>query len=117
MRGRDFLVLAKRLATASAEVEWRSGVSRAYYAAFHVARDLMESLGFNVPHADAAHKHMAFRLGNCAHSQVEAAGKDLDILRRHRNLADYDMQPPMPQTRAQRAVQVAEQIIQALDAA
>ena len=54
MTGEDFLPLAIRLAAGRSEPEWRTAVSRAYYAAFHVARDLMENLGFTVPRGDRA---------------------------------------------------------------
>src|SRR5208337_4398264 len=98
MNGRDFLPLARNLAALPTEVAWRSALSRAYYAAFHVARDLLESMGFAVPKADAAHKHLAWRLGNCGAPQVEDAGRKLDILRGDRNSADYDMRHPLPRT-------------------
>jgi hypothetical protein len=35
MNWRDFLPLAARLAGGTTEADWRSAVSRAYYAAFH----------------------------------------------------------------------------------
>jgi uncharacterized protein (UPF0332 family) len=38
MTGADFLPLAHRLAASSSEPEWRTAISRAYYAAFHAAR-------------------------------------------------------------------------------
>ena len=47
--GRDFLTLAQRWVQGTAEGEWRSAVSRAYYAAFHEARQLLRDLGFQVP--------------------------------------------------------------------
>jgi uncharacterized protein (UPF0332 family) len=56
MNGRDFLPLATQLAGGTTEAEWRSAVSRAYYAAFHVARRLLSELGFTVPRADRAHQ-------------------------------------------------------------
>jgi hypothetical protein len=80
MNGRDFLPIARALAAETTEAAWRSALSRAYYAAFHVARELMEGMGFAVPKSDAAHKHMAWRLGNCGHAQVEDIGRKLDIL-------------------------------------
>ena len=52
MNWRDFLVLAGRLGGGAAEAEWRSAVSRAYYAAFHVARLLLSDLKFTIPRAD-----------------------------------------------------------------
>ncbi|HVS37819.1 MAG TPA: hypothetical protein VMS17_19835 [Gemmataceae bacterium] len=46
MNERDFLRLAAVLAGGATEAEWRTAVGRAYYAAFHVARRLLEDLRF-----------------------------------------------------------------------
>ena len=54
MEFRDFLSLSTALVNGSTEAEWRSAVSRAYYAAFHVARQLLLGLRFTVPGADRA---------------------------------------------------------------
>ena len=54
MNWREFLSLAARLASGGAEADWRTAVSRAYYAAFHVARRLFADLNFTVPRADRA---------------------------------------------------------------
>jgi len=59
MTGRDFLALADQLASGGTEAEWRSAISRAYYAAFHVARELLQDLRFSVPHADRAHAYLS----------------------------------------------------------
>jgi uncharacterized protein (UPF0332 family) len=117
MNWRDFLVLAGRLATGTGEADWRTAVSRAYYAAFHVARRLFIDLRFTVPRADRAHQYLVFRLSNCGESVVELAGRDLETLRRLRNRADYDELPALAQPQAAAAVQLAQGIIQALDAA
>jgi hypothetical protein len=63
MTGRDFLTVAEQLAAGGTEAEWRSAISRAYYAAFHVGRELLEDLRFRVPHADRAHAYLSRRLG------------------------------------------------------
>jgi uncharacterized protein (UPF0332 family) len=115
MTGRDFLPVAVQLASGATEAEWRTAVSRAYYAAFHVARDLMEALRFKVPYAEAAHGHMWIRLSNCGEPQVQRAGADLNDLRRRRNQADYDLHRPLFQNRTLALVRLAEQIIQTLD--
>ncbi len=117
MNWRDFLQLATRLAAANTEADWRTGVSRAYYAAFHVARRLLADLRFTVPRADRAHQYLVFRLSNCGESSVEQAGRDLDTLRRLRNRADYDELPILTSAQAAAAVQAADGVIQALDAA
>src|SRR5205823_1929229 len=87
----DLLQLAHRLAAGTTETEWRSPISRAYYEAFHVARQLMFDLHFNIPRTDDAHKYMYLRLNNCGHAQIVAASSDLNSLRAERNEADYDL--------------------------
>jgi uncharacterized protein (UPF0332 family) len=117
MTWRDFLSLAARLATANAEADWRTSISRAYYAAFHVARRLFADLNFAVPRADRAHQYLVYRLSNCGDSATEQAGRDLETLRRLRNRADYDEAPTVTQPQSAAALQLAERIIQALDIA
>jgi uncharacterized protein (UPF0332 family) len=117
MNWRDFLSLANRLAAGTSEADWRTAVSRAYYAAFHITRRLFADLSFTVPRADRAHQYLVYRLSNCGESVLEQAGRDLDTLRRLRNRADYDEVPALAQPQAGAGVRLAEGIIQALDAA
>jgi uncharacterized protein (UPF0332 family) len=117
MNWRNYLFLASRLTTGNAEADWRTAVSRAYYAAFHVARQLFVDLNFVVPRADRAHQYLVFRLSNSGEPSVEQVGRDLDTLRRLRNRADYDEVPPVTAAQATAAVQLAETIIRVLDVA
>jgi uncharacterized protein (UPF0332 family) len=117
MMGRDFLVVANQLASGGTEAERRSAVSRAYYGAFHVAREFMESLKFRVPRADRAHAYLARRLANCGHLRTQQAGTDLITLRGDRNQADYDLHRTITAQLAVLHVRLAEQIVQSLDAA
>lgn len=73
MNGRDFLKSARRLAGGSEEADWRSAASRAYYAAFHAARELLTSLRFRTPRADRAHNYLYVRLNNCGEPSVRRA--------------------------------------------
>jgi uncharacterized protein (UPF0332 family) len=114
---RDYLSVAATLANETTEAEWRSASSRAYYAAFHVARRLLLSLGFRVPHADRAHGYLWLRLSNAGVAEVTSAGGRLNDLRRERNQADYDDRRMILQTDATQNVRLATDIIQALDAA
>jgi uncharacterized protein (UPF0332 family) len=115
MNGRDFLVTADSLVKGPAEADWRSAVSRAYYAAFHVARELLEGLGFQVPQADRAHKYLVFRLCNCGDAGIQQTGYDLDRLRRNRNQADYELGAAISQNTAAARVLLAERIIRVID--
>lgn len=114
---RDYLRLVAALRDGTTEAEWRSASSRAYYAAFHVARRLLLSLGFGVARADRAHAYLWQRLANAGRPDVELAGNRLNHLRGERNAADYDEGRPVGQVLAARHVQTAEQIIHTLDAA
>src|SRR5205807_1980650 len=64
MNPQEFLALARSLAAGGTEAAWRSAVSRAYYAAFHVARELFGALRFTVPYGDQAHRYLTLRLSN-----------------------------------------------------
>src|SRR4051812_7227358 len=114
MTGRDFLTLAARLALGAEEADWRTAVSRAYYAAFHAARSLLTDLGFAVPREERAHKYLAFRLTNAPVGRAPRVGLDLDNLRTERNRADYDLDDPFDVAAAVQHVRIAEQVLQAL---
>jgi uncharacterized protein (UPF0332 family) len=115
MSPRDFLNLADTLVMGSEEAEWRTGMSRAYYAAFHVARALLRQCGFQVPNGEQAHGYIWLRLANCGHPDVQVAASDLKDLRRTRNLADYDLNQPVVPRFAIDQVHIAYTIIELLE--
>ena len=117
MTGRDFLTLAYALATGPDEASWRTAVSPAYYAAFHVARQLLTDVGFTVPYADRAHGYLWLRLQNSGDVAVCQAGADLKDLRGHRNRSDYDFGPRISAHFARTLAQRSERVILALEAA
>ncbi len=112
--GTEFLRLAEHYATGTTEADWRSAVSRAYYAAFHVARAFLTELGFDTPRADAAHAYLWRRLENGGHVPLALAGSRLNQLRGERNRADYDLQTDLRWKDAQAAVKSAAMIVTAL---
>jgi uncharacterized protein (UPF0332 family) len=116
MTPRDFLDVADEWASGNREAEWRSATSRAYYAAFHAARQLLLQAGFAVPTAEQAHAYLWRRLANSGHPDVDQAGNDLGLLRGLRNRADYDLDKPYAQPIALDQVRLATEIIQVLEA-
>ena len=100
MNAREFLDVAEELIAGMYEGHWRSGVSRAYYALFHVARILLQGCGFLVPRADRAHVYLSRRLMNSQHVDMIRAGTWLDDLRGLRNVADYDIDEVVSQAEA-----------------
>lgn len=112
----DYLEVAWSLLEGNREAEWRSAVSRAYYAAFHVARQLLTQCGFTVPRADQAHAYLWLRLSNAEHADVHSVGTRLNDLRKARNRADYELERSVDETTAIEKVQSADDIVELLDA-
>jgi uncharacterized protein (UPF0332 family) len=115
MTGHDFLTVADDLAAGTTEAAWRSAISRAYYAAFHVAREFLIRLGFRVATGDRAHAYLWLRLSNTKDPVADACGQLLQDLRSRRNTADYDLSRPCNQKLAQDAARDALDVIQDLD--
>jgi uncharacterized protein (UPF0332 family) len=90
MDPQEYLDLAGEWAAGLRQGEWRSCVSRAYYAAFHVTRNLLRHAGFHVPEAHRSHGYLWLRLQNSGHPDIRDAGRRLQRLRGLRNEADYD---------------------------
>ena len=114
MDPQTFLTLADEWVQGPTEAHWRSAVSRAYYAAFHVARLLLEELGFEVERGDRAHAYLTHRLCQCGHPEIGAAGTTLINLRRSRNEADYGLKAPFSHRRAIQDVETAHETIAVL---
>lgn len=110
-----FLELADELSTGSRQADWRTAISRAYYAAFHKARSFLGQSGFRVPVAERAHAYLWMRLSNSDHPDVNIAGDNLNRLRSIRNRADYDFNHPLDETTAIERVGIATDIVQLLD--
>ena len=115
MSPRDFLDVAYTLIAGLDEANWCSAVSRAYYAAFHTARQLLEQCGFDPPRSDVAHTYLWIRLANSGHIDIRNSSSELHNLRQARNRADYDLDRPLNQATSLGHVQLGESIIQLLD--
>ena len=66
------------------EAALRSAISRGYCAAFHVAKDLVESLGFALPKDAAAHEKLYILLFNAGIESAKEAAIGLRHLRQRR---------------------------------
>jgi hypothetical protein len=111
MDWRQFRDTADRLANASAEGDWRSAVSRAYYAVFHFFREWFRGQGVDLGKAGQSHANLYLGLLNCGVAAVGPLGSRVDDLREERVAADYDFQKPVRQPGAPAAVQQADRII------
>lgn len=102
MDGNDFLALAGKLAaTANAdEATYRTSVSRAYYGAFHLAKSLLEDLGFTPAANVNVHGFVRHYLNGSGNSNACHAARHLGDLQAARNKADYQLSNPDVATKA-----------------
>jgi uncharacterized protein (UPF0332 family) len=90
----EYLTLAQDLIeTETNEAKQRASISRAYYAAFCVARNYLRDHHNETPkRGENEHKFVADKFQSLAYndSRMREIGNDLSRLRRERNQADYN---------------------------
>ena len=92
MEPRQFLYLAQKLAEHGAyPAEFRSAISRAYYAAFHFGLILLKEMGFSIVQNAFAHEKVYQHLNNSGDDQLSKAASKMNDLRTRRNHADYEL--------------------------
>ena len=89
MDPREFHRLAAQLVGGTSPAEFRTAVSRAYYAAYNVAVQILEEMGFRVSRGPAGHGEVQNRLSNCGDGEVIRVGSQLATLHSKRIQADY----------------------------
>jgi len=118
MNPREFHRLADVLAHGKGPAEFRSAISRGYYAVYLVAVEILAGMGWRISEGPAGHADVQRFLSNCGDPVIERIGSDLSDFRRTRNLADYQPGDKAVEVRAKSLfyVRMAGAMIQALDA-
>jgi uncharacterized protein (UPF0332 family) len=111
MHWSDFQDTAERLADGQSEGDWRSAISRSYYAVFHFFREFLLSSGLDIGRGGQSHFSLYSGLLNCGFAQVAAVASRIDGLRAHRVWADYDLTRSISQRAAEDSVQESETLI------
>jgi uncharacterized protein (UPF0332 family) len=102
------------------EAHLRASISRAYYAAFCIARnylrDDLDDPRLRKQNNDVnEHKYVADELTNSRDKILAKAGKDLSRLRIYRNQSDYDDNVKNILSTAEMSIRLADNIIKAID--
>jgi uncharacterized protein (UPF0332 family) len=100
MRWDEFLDTADRLAAGATEGDWRSAVSRGYYAVFHHFREFLLGQGVDVGQGGACHSNLYVGLNNCGVAVVAPIANRINTLRDARARADYDLRRRVDQRQA-----------------
>ena len=117
MNPRDFHSLALRLANGTTPAEYRSAISRAYYAAYNVAVQFLEAMAIYKPKQGDLHRTLQNRLVASNDPEIRQVGDDLSDFHARRCKADYDMahKGSESQQNALAAMKEASAIIAKLD--
>ncbi|HEY5316041.1 MAG TPA: hypothetical protein VIK18_26170 [Pirellulales bacterium] len=118
MNGTQFYSFAISLAKGPGPAEFRSCTSRAYYGAYHRARELIEHYGVSLPGGTEWHKKVRWILDQSNDAAIKKASAKLNSLRDARNDADYqlsDLQPENARS-AEFNLRTAKEIIDLVDA-
>ena len=93
MNPKEFQHLALRLAEHGAfPSEFRTAISRAYYAVYNIGINLLKELGFTIANNDQAHKQVYYHFNNSGDSELIEVATKIDDLRTQRNHADYHLE-------------------------
>src|SRR5438876_55592 len=111
MQWGEFQDTAERLAHAATEGDWRSAISRGYYAVFHFFREFLAANGLDVGRGGQSHFNLYSGLLNCGFPQVAAIASRIDGLRVHRVWADYDLVRPISNRAAQSSIRESRSLI------
>lgn len=114
IEGRDLMRAFEFMGELNGEVGWRTQAGRAYYAAFLEARSVCE-IHFSYERNRSSREHAD--IARILTRFDPRLGDDLALLRRLRNLADYDLtlSAETTQLQAARSGEYARSIISRLD--
>ena len=115
---RDYLRLAEDLCKQDTEAHYRTAISRAYYAIFNILKIKADHRKVE----GAFHKEFISLLRNpddriidklnISANELREIGANLDVLRRERNIADYDGLQRFDKERALQNIETVKAIFQ-----
>ena len=118
MDPRQFQYLASRLAEHGAyPVEFRTAISRAYYAVFHVGLNLLKEMGFDIFQNAYSHEEVYRHFNNSCDKNLVKAAVKINDLRTRRLHADYELDRTSIEEKknAKMLVQLSERLIETIE--
>ncbi len=86
---RNFLFSAQVLIQGNSEIDYRNAASRAYYAAFHLCRILLEKLPNSPDNIGTSHQRIIDALLFSNDKKLKSLGNKLKVTKELRHKADY----------------------------
>jgi uncharacterized protein (UPF0332 family) len=103
MNGHHFIEIAGMLVANSmgnSAARNRTAISRAYYGVFHCALEFLAQFDVSIPSNPNSHQQTYVKLFQTGIPQAQEAANLLNDLRGERNRADYDLDKPAPEHKA-----------------
>lgn len=110
MHWSEFQATAGRLLQGTSEGDWRSAISRSYYAVFHHLREFLLSHGVDIGQGGQSHFNLYSGLLHCGFQPVARIASRLDDLRLNRVRADYQLGQVIDRSLAVAIVQEAQAV-------
>jgi hypothetical protein len=111
----DLISLAQRLAMADTECEWRSGASRAYYAAYHKTLNAANRCVAPLSANTGYHERLTDRLMEYG-NKGKSIAYELIELKKERTRADYELDEQFSQRDATKLVSKSVNFLPKVDA-
>lgn len=90
MEPKEFVIFANELLKSKCgPPEVRTAISRSYYAAFHVSKNFLKEIGFEIKDGPSGHQEVNSHLNNSRMAEIISAASKLGDLRSRRIDADY----------------------------
>src|SRR5438046_1576262 len=117
MDPREFQRLASQLVGGTSPAECRTAISRAYYATYNVAVEILKDMGFPISKGPTGHRDVQNQLSNSGDAEVMKVGSQLTDLHSRRIQADYRLDRTDVENikTAHTLVEQARKMIQTLD--
>ena len=118
MNPKEFQYLASRLAEhGEFPSDFRTAISRSYYAVYNLGISLLNEMGFPVPKTIDAHVLMRRHFDNSGDIELIEAAEKIKNLKTKRKHADYDLDRHDVEKKqnAKTIVHSADRLIQAMD--
>lgn len=96
------------------EAYWRTSISRLYYGVFGLINKNLKLKGHKTPRDKSVHLYTIETLRKSDSEKERETGLHLDRLRRKRNIADYDGELYVDQTRVRNSHRYAQLILKRL---
>lgn len=108
----DFMEAAQRMIiTGATEIDFRNSASRAYYAAYHSAKELISAKKKSINFSAGVHQQLIISLETSSESKIREVGKLLKTCKAVRAHADYELSKLFNKNRAQTAIRLAEELL------